>query len=91
MRLSQKFFAITYCIVLLFCGIGGSVLVHYASSLLYQNREASLKQTSTYVLESFLSLADLGSGLYDQTELDQMTRHQSGNGKCLLSNTDQAV
>ena len=87
MRLSQKFFAITYCIVLLFCGIGGSVLVHYASSLLYQNREASLKQTSTYVLESFLSLADLGSGLYDQTELDQMTRQISqemGNASCQI-------
>lgn len=87
MRLSQKFFAITYCIVLLFCGIGGSVLFHYASSLLYQNREASLKQTSTYVLESFLSLADLGSGLYDQTELDQMTRQISqemGNASCQI-------
>ena len=87
MRLSQKFFAITYCIVLLFCGIGGSVLVHYASSLLYQNREASLKQTSTYVLQSFLSLADLGSGLYDQTELDQMTRQISqemGNASCQI-------
>ena len=74
MKLSWKFFCISYIIILLSTGIGGFLLVNTAVSRAYDERQRILEVSETYAIDSFVSLSELTTGEIYKFRCDAMSR-----------------
>lgn len=78
MRLSFKFFAIAYIMVLLSTGLGGLVLIRHITDTLWDARVHTVENAGVYAVDSFLAFADVMPQTPSVSQLSQMER-QIGN------------
>lgn len=75
MKLSLKFFCIAYAVVLLSVSVGGVFLVDVAADALWDARAQRVNVAQKYAADSFLSFADVSSGIISARRIPEIVRH----------------
>lgn len=74
MKLSLKFFCISYIIVLLSTGVAGMIFIHNAVSATWDARVERVCNAETYAVDSFLSFVDISPGKISDAQRRNITQ-----------------
>lgn len=72
MRVSFKFFALAYAVVLLSTGLGGIVLIRTITSEQWNTRVQTVESASVYAVDSFLAYTDVLPQVLTDQQLNQI-------------------